>query len=106
MTGKGGGDGEEEGGGGGGLVVGMRRWCCTRRDTRGKRGYDGVGGAGMTVWAGAAGEVEEGVGAGHGEIPAASAGMTESWGGNDGKRKAGMAEVRAGVVEVGRVGVG
>ena len=26
----------------------MQRWCCSRRDTRGKRGYDGGGGAGMT----------------------------------------------------------
>ena len=24
--------------------------CCARRDTRGKRGYDGIGGAGMTEW--------------------------------------------------------
>ena len=24
-----------------------QRWCCLRRDTRGKRGYDGGGGAGM-----------------------------------------------------------
>ena len=21
----------------------MQRWCCSRRDTRGKRGYDGSG---------------------------------------------------------------
>ena len=28
---------------------GMRRWCCSRRDTRGKRGYDDSVGAGMTV---------------------------------------------------------
>ena len=26
----------------------MRRWCCARRDTRGKRGYDGPWGAGVT----------------------------------------------------------
>ena len=25
-----------------------QRWCCSRRDTRGKRGYDGSGGAGVT----------------------------------------------------------
>ena len=35
--------GAEEGGGGG---AGL--WCCARRDTRGKRGYDGRRGAGMT----------------------------------------------------------
>ena len=28
---------------------GMQRRCCSRRDTRGKRGYDGGGGAGMTM---------------------------------------------------------
>ena len=35
-----------DGGVGGGLTeeVGSRRWCCSRRDTRGKRGYDGSGG--------------------------------------------------------------
>ena len=51
----------------------LERW---RRDTRGKRGYDGVG----RVWRekGAAGG--ESLGAALGEIPAASAGMTV-WGG-------------------------
>ena len=79
--------------------------CCSRRDTRGKRGYDGDGGADMRwwergwrvvwglwccergwVWApdqvwgdgreAGAGVGVGGGGAGHGEIPAASAGMT------------------------------
>ena len=44
-----------------------------RRDTRGERGYDWSGGAGMTE--GRSGDGEGGTG--RGEIPAASAGMTE-----------------------------
>ena len=51
----GGNDGEKKGRGGGeeGVSVWlgrgeMRHWCCSRRDTRGKRGYDGVGAVGMT----------------------------------------------------------
>ena len=67
----------------------MGRWCCWRRDTRGKRGYDGKGVAGMTEWVrcgsdgvrGRGGdrvgaEVGWGDGAVRVEIPAASAGMT------------------------------
>ena len=120
------------------FVEGMRRWCWLRRDTRGKRGYDGIlgrvrrcgergrdgrrplgadsrSGAGMTrkgggndgifwggcdgmgarVWRsgrGCGGEVGYGGGAGHGEIPAASAGMTV-WGrGCDGVGSAGVTE--------------
>ena len=32
----------------------VRGWCCSRRDTRGERGYDGDEGAGMTEGGGAA----------------------------------------------------
>ena len=57
----------------------LERW---RRDTRGKRGYDGVGrgydGVGR-VWREKGAGVVRGLGAALGEIPAASAGMTE-WG--------------------------
>ena len=38
-------DGRGEGGRG---IVLLGVWCCSRRDTGGKRGYDGVVGVGMT----------------------------------------------------------
>ena len=33
----------------------VRRWCCSRRDTRGKRGYDEVGGGMTDLWRGCGG---------------------------------------------------
>ena len=76
-----------------GLVRAPGALCWSRRDTRGKRGYDGSMCAGVAelaragvaelARAGVAGEVWDGggdgarLGAGRGEIPAASAGMTE-----------------------------
>ena len=58
--------------------------CWPRRDTRGERGYDGRGADGE-------GGGRAGFCAGRGEIPAASAGMTEGERGYDG-RGAGMTE--------------
>ena len=52
--------------------------CRARRDTRGKRGYDGSGRAGMTeLFRAGVREAGAGLGAELSEIPAASAGMTD-----------------------------
>ena len=81
MAGKGGGKGERVG-------------CCSRRDTRGKRGYDGSGGVGDGEEGGYDGSGGAGAtgwwmgcddGAVLGEIPAASAGMTDPGRGGDGE---------------------
>ena len=94
MTGGGGGCDERGGGNDGREGAGMtgdggetQPWCCSRRDTRGKRGYDGAEARVWRRWgAGMAEEVGRewrGTGVRHNrgavrvEIPAASAGMTE-----------------------------
>ena len=86
----------EEGARGDGVGGGLGLGCCLRRDTRGKRGYDGFWGAGVTE----ASAVVWGLGAVRGEIPAASAGMTV-WGrGCDGGGGAGGLVLVDGVLAV------
>ena len=63
-------------------------WCCARRDTRGKRGYDGDGGAGMTEMAraGVTGEGAEAAPVAACATSVPGAGRFPLGGGNDGKK--------------------